>query len=47
MKRKSNKPIWHKITTSIFNRKALESVFDLHLCAIESVQPFYQRGAHK
>jgi len=21
--------------------------FDLHLCAIESVQPFYHRGAHK
>ena len=21
--------------------------FDLHLCAIESVNPFYQRGAHK
>jgi len=21
--------------------------FDLHLCAIESVKPFYHRGAHK
>jgi hypothetical protein len=47
MKKRSNKPIWHKMTMSMFNRKALESVFELHLCAIESVSPMYRRGAHK